>query len=315
MDSDGLATFLAVHETRGFSAAAARLGRTQPAISRRIALLEAELGAPLFERTAGWVRLSLAGRVLLPYAERALAAVKDAEAAVRALKTPGAGPVSLAMVGTLAGSGLTQVLKAFAQTRPGVELSLVTATSSEVSDKVRRGEAAIGLRYRTDRSGDLRCIPLAAERMVIVCSPEHRLAGGRAETLEDLAGETWLAFADAQGPDEPASQSILAQFAARGVGAVAWRAVDSLTAQKRLAEAGFGLVLLAQSAVAEELARGSLAVITVGDLAAVNPVSAVVRREGYLNAAAQGLLEVLEAQMGWDQGLTPSARPRESGDP
>ena len=299
MDSDALATFVAVHETGGFSAAADRLGRTQPAISRRIALLEAELGAPLFERTSGGVSLSLAGEVLLPYAERALAAVKDAEAAVRGLKAADAGPVSLAVVGTLAGGRLTQVLKAFAAAHPGVEIALTTATSSEVSDLVRRGEAAIGLRYRTDRSGDLKAIPLAAEQMVVVCAPEHPLAGGQVATLAGLVGETWLAFADAQGPGEPASQSILAQFAVRGLGDIAWRAVDSLTAQKRLAEAGFGMVLLAQSAVAEELARGSLAMITVGDLEAFNPVSAVVRREGYLNAAALSLLDLLQSQQGW----------------
>jgi DNA-binding transcriptional LysR family regulator len=300
MDSDALATFVAVHETGGFSAAAARLRRTQPAISRRIALLEAELGAPLFERTPGWVTLSSAGKVLLPYAERALAAVKDAEAAVRGLTAEGAGPVSLAVVGTLANSRLTAVLKAFAAAHPGVEIDLRTATSTEVSDLVRRGEAAIGLRYRTDRSEDLKSIPLAAERMVVVCAPEHPLACGDVAALAELAGETWLAFADAQGPDEPASQSILAQFAVRGLGDINWRAVDSLTAQKRLAEAGFGVVLLAESAVAEELERGSLALIGVDDLQAFNPVSAVVRRDGYLNAAAVRLLVLLGEQVGWN---------------
>jgi DNA-binding transcriptional LysR family regulator len=299
MDSDALATFVAVHETGGFSAAAARLGRTQPAISRRIALLEAEVGAPLFERTPGWVTLSLAGEVLLPHAERALAAAKDAEAAMRALKAEGSGPVSLAVVGTLAGSRLTQVLKAFAAEHPSVELSLQTATSNEVSDLVRRGDSAIGLRYRQGPMTDLKVIPLAAERMVVVCAPEHPLAGGQVARLEALAGETWLAFADAQGPGEPASQSILAQFTARGLGDVRWRPVDSLTAQKRLAEAGFGIVLLAESAVAEELARGTLHLIAVGDLEAVNPVSAVVRREGYLNAAALALLELLGRQAVW----------------
>ena len=85
MDSDALNTFLTIHRRGGISNAAKALHRSQPAISRRIALLEQELGVPLFERVAGRTTLSDAGRVMVPYAERAVAAAQDAENAVRAL--------------------------------------------------------------------------------------------------------------------------------------------------------------------------------------------------------------------------------------
>src|SRR4051794_3320156 len=87
MDSDDLRTFLAISQNGGFSRAAETLNRSQPAISRRIALLEAELGAALFERAAGGVVLSQAGEVLLPHAEKALAALEDANAALAALRS------------------------------------------------------------------------------------------------------------------------------------------------------------------------------------------------------------------------------------
>ena len=103
MDSDALNTFLTVHRRGGVSNAARALHRSQPAISRRIALLEQELGVPLFERVAGRTKLSDAGRVMVPYAERAVAAAQDAENAIRELTRQNAGPVSLAVVGTLAG--------------------------------------------------------------------------------------------------------------------------------------------------------------------------------------------------------------------
>ena len=145
MDSDALLTFLTVHRRGGISSAAKALHRSQPAISRRIALLERELGVPLFERIAGRTMLSDAGRVMVPYAERAVAAAQDAENAVRALARPNSGPVALAVVGTLAGGRLSAILKRFAVEHPEVELSLRTATSAEVSDMIRRGEATIGL--------------------------------------------------------------------------------------------------------------------------------------------------------------------------
>ncbi len=111
MDSDALNTFLMVFQRGGISNAAKALHRTQPAISRRIALLEQELGMPLFERVAGRTVLSDAGRVMVPYAERAVAATQDAENAVKALARPDSGPVALAVVGTLAGSQLARIIK------------------------------------------------------------------------------------------------------------------------------------------------------------------------------------------------------------
>src|ERR1044072_2884075 len=111
MDSDALNTFLIVHRRGGISNAAKALHRSQPAISRRIALLEQELGVPLFERIGAKTRLSDAGRVMVPYAERAVADAQDAENAVRALSRDNSGPVALAVTGPLAGERLSKVLK------------------------------------------------------------------------------------------------------------------------------------------------------------------------------------------------------------
>ena len=194
MDSDALNTFLMVHHRGGISNAAKALHRTQPAISRRIALLEQELGMPLFERVAGRTVLSDAGRVMVPYAERAVAATQDAENAVRALARPDSGPVALAVVGTLAGHPLARIIKRFAREHPNVNVTLRTATSAEVSELIRRGEATIGLRYHRDPSPDLDCELLFSERLQVVCAPDHRRAGRRVKKLADLRGERWIAF-------------------------------------------------------------------------------------------------------------------------
>ena len=268
MDVDALSAFLAIHRHGGFSQAALALRRTQPAISRRIALLEDELGVPLFERTSGGPRLSEAGKVLLPHAERVLAALHDAEAAVRALATAQAGPVTLAVVGTLAGPMLTRVLKGFAARYPGVTLSLRTATSVEVSDLVRRGEATIGLRYGSGRSADLANDRIGAEVLGVACAAEHALAGQPIDRLEALAGARWLAFPELPGRREFAASHIFALFRTHGLGEPDWLPVDSLTAQKRLVEAGYGLALLGIGGIAEELAAGTLDRIYVGDLTA-----------------------------------------------
>ena len=84
---DEIKTLVAFAELGSLTRASGRLHRTQPAISRRLGILEHELGAPMFERVRGNVRLTEAGRVFLPYAETALAALKDGCEAVRGLQT------------------------------------------------------------------------------------------------------------------------------------------------------------------------------------------------------------------------------------
>ncbi|MBR1234800.1 LysR family transcriptional regulator [Bradyrhizobium sp. AUGA SZCCT0182] len=294
MDSDALSTFLTVHRRGGISNAAKALHRSQPAISRRIALLEQELGMPLFERIAGRTILSDAGRVMVPYAERAVAAAQDAENAVRALARPDSGPVALAVVGTLAGGRLSAILKRFATEHPGVDLSLRTATSAEISGLIRRGEATIGLRFDRDGSRDLDCELLFAEPLQVVCATDHPRAGRRVTRLADLRGERWIAFPEVPGRREIAASHILALFQTR----VAWTPVDSLTAQKRLIEAGFGIALLAQINAAEELESSALSTIRVGDLDASHDIVTVTRRGGFLSAASRRLLEIIRAAYG-----------------
>jgi DNA-binding transcriptional LysR family regulator len=295
MDSNALNTFLAVHRRGGISSAARALHRSQPAISRRIALLERELGVPLFERIAGRTMLSDAGRVMVPYAERAVAAAQDAENAVRALAKPNSGPVALAVVGTLAGGPLSRIMKRFAREHPDVDLTLRTATSAEVSDLVKRGEASIGLRYEHDRSRDLDCELLFAERLRVVCALDHRRAGRRVARLAELRDERWIAFPAAPGRREVTATHVFALFQTHGLGDVDWTPVDSLTAQKRLVEAGFGIALLSESNAAEELGHSAIATITVGDLSAHQEVVAVTRRGGFLSAASRSLLDILRA--------------------
>ena len=293
MDSEALQTFMAIHSTKGFSSAADMLGRSQPAISRRIALLEEELGVPLFARAAGGVVLSEAGRTLLPHAERVQAALRDAANAMEALRTETAGAVSIVAVGTLAGANLTPVLKRFAADHPKIDLSISTAGSAVVSNLVRRGEAVIGLRYLLDPAADIVCEHIASETMVIACSTEHRFAGKKQKSLTTLCHERWFAFQNAYDQRETFADNIFAQFQARGIGTISWTPLDSLTAMKRMIEAGLGVALMSENAIQEELETGSIATIPVADLRAAHPVYAVVRKGGYLSPAARHLLALL----------------------
>jgi DNA-binding transcriptional LysR family regulator len=170
---------------------------------------------------------------------------------------------------------------------------LRTATSAEVSLLIRRGEATIGLRYHQDTSHDLDCELLFTEPLQVVCAPDHPLAGTRVAKLADLRGERWIAFPEVPGHREIAASHVFALFQTPGMGEIDWTPVDSLTAQKRLVEAGLGIALLSQSHAAEELGSAAISTIRVGNLAASHDVVAVTRRGGFLSAASRRLLEII----------------------
>ena len=301
LELDHIEAFVAIVRSGGFTRAAATLHLSQPAISRRVLLLEHELGASLFERGHGGAALTDAGTAFLAHAEAVLASVRDGIDAVVALRRTDRGTITLAMVGTLASTPLTDLLRRFREKHRGVDLRLRTALSREVSDLVRRREATLGLRYGADPHTDVVSAKIHDERMVAVCSATHPLALARSVHPKSLAGERWLAFpSHPDSAPEPYSSVVANALAACGLGASEIVPIDSLTAQKRMVEAGFGLALLPESSVDQELHARTLHALRVPALRATIPVVLIHRRGGYLSGAAMALKQMLAAWPGSD---------------
>src|SRR5215469_15130106 len=291
MELDHVEAFLAIARSGGFARGSAALHLSQPATSRRIKLLEAELGAPLFDRLGRGVALTEAGRAFLPHAQALLASMRDGIDAVNAVRGTGHGPVTLALIGTLASSSLTARLSRLCQAHPSLDLRLRTALSAEVSALVLRGDAALGLRYGTDPDPGLVSVITHQERLVPVCPAGHSLADSRTDIGAALAGQRWLAFA--ARPGDPYALALQQLLAAHGLGAAEVLPIDSLTAQKRMVEAGFGLAILPESSLEEELRAGTLCAINAPTLTARIPVTLIRRRNAFQTAAARALTAAL----------------------
>lgn len=294
MDVAVVEAFVAVVERGGFTRAAERLHLSQPALSRRIALLEHQLGQALFERGRAGARLTDAGEVFLPHAQAALASLRDGAAAVRALAGGDSGRLTLAVVGTLASTGLTARLARFRAACPGLRLLLRTGSSAEISALVRRGDATLGLRYFADPSAGIASRTLAREPLVVIARAGHPLAGRRRLAAARLAGEAWVAFpARRGGAVDPFGALLVRRLAAAGLDDAEVVVTDSLTAQKRLVEGGFGLALVPASSIQEERADGSLCVLDVPALRAEIEVALIHRHGAFLSAAARRLIDEL----------------------
>ena len=301
MELDHVEAFVAIVRKGGFTRASAALHLSQPAISRRVRLLEHELGAPLFERLGRGVVLTEAGRAFLPHAEALLASMRDGLEAVAALRGTDRGAVTHAVVGTLASTTLSERLRELREAYPGIDLRLRTALSAEVSALVLRGDAALGLRYEIDPHPDLASAVVHEERLIPVCSPHHRFAHMRRVSARELAGERWIGFpARPDVASEPYSSAFEGRLAACGLGGAEIVPIDSLTAQKRMVEAGFGLALLPESSVGEELRAGTLRPLPAPAMKVTIPIVLIHRRRAFQSGATRALMAMLTAWPGRD---------------
>jgi DNA-binding transcriptional LysR family regulator len=292
MNVHELQTFVSISQLGGVSRAASHLHRSQPAITRRVKLLEDQLGVPLLERGPGGSVLTEAGRTFLPYAEAALAALKDGEQAVQALQGADHGVVSLAIVGTLTGTTIVEQLRRFSARHRKSRLLLRTANSFEVSDLVRRGEVSLGLRYFADLSPELVSQQISEEKVVVTCSAQHGFAGKRVRDPQQLRSDQWLALPMTRHRGSFA-HLLARQLASAHLDDAPMMVIDSLSAQKRLIEAGIGIALLPESAIQEELRLGTLRTIDVPRLQTTVPVHVLHRKSGYLTGAARTLLSII----------------------
>jgi len=310
MELDHVEAFVAIAKSGGFTRASSELNLSQPAISRRVKLLEEELGAPLFDRMPTGVAINDAGRAFLPHAEALLASMRDGIDAVRAVRGAEHGVVTLAIVGTLASTTLTRHLRRFRDAHPGIDLRLRTALSAEVSALVLCGDATLGLRYDKDPNPQLVSTWIHEEPMFAVCSSRHRLARARRVSPKDLAGERWLTFPTQAGAArEPYASALERLLATTHRGAHEIVPIDSLTAQKRMVEAGFGLALLPESSVVEELRAGTLCRLKITGFDVRLPVVLIHRRHAFQSGATKKLMAMLIDTRGSRAPRGPRARP------
>jgi len=181
----GYRHFLAVAESGSVRAAARQINVAASAISRQIAMLEAQLGLPLFDRSGRGLMLSPAGEALLRglrASARGHEETLDHLSALRGLKR---GSVRVATVESLSVSVIPNVLEAFAKAYPGVQVSVTVAGSDAVTQLVRDHMADVGFTFNPAGLEGLdvelaRDMPLGA-----VMAPHHGLAKARKLSLAE----------------------------------------------------------------------------------------------------------------------------------
>lgn len=253
-----LQVLIAVVETGGVTAAAARLGLTQSAVTHRVREAERRLGRPLFSRVGKRLVLAPAGERLLQSAYRIVEELGRAEqelAAGAATRLVRLGQATYSRYHWLPG-----FLAGFAERAPGIEVDLVARATHSPFTALAEGAVDVALVYgsreaaRIDGGGRFRWRHIARDPLVAIVAPGHRLAGLPYLSSREMADERYFAYPLSSEPG-------FTWDTVAGPPPVPFRRVSQVQLPEAvidLVRAGFGCAIFSRWAVEPEVADGSL---------------------------------------------------------
>lgn len=285
IDIDGIKAFVTVADARSFSIAANHLHLTQPAVSKRIALLENQMGVRLFDRIGRTVNLTEAGRALEPRARDILMNIEDTQREISNLAGNIGGQLSLATSHHIGLWRLPEVLRTFSQRHPDVSLDLHFMDSEVAHEQIVQGNLELGVITLAPKSHErLTAIPIWRDQLVFMCAADHPLASQEKFYIEQL-------------PDYPAilpdmstftGRIVKTLFEERGLALNVSMSTNYLETIKMLVSVGLGWSVLPIS-----MMDPSLRVINVPNVTIERQLGAIHHVQRTLSNAGKAFLDCL----------------------
>lgn len=296
---DQIHIFLTVVDEGSFTVAAKKLDRARSAVTYGIQKLEAQIGLPLFDRTAYRPTLTDTGRILLVRARRIAQEAETFKEAAESLASGLEGEVSIVVNSMFPMTILLTALKAFASQFPTVSPRIYVQTLGTPAKMVLDGTAMIGLFPAIYSDGAMNSFPVFTMELVPVVSPDHPLAATEGPiNTHTLQKHVQLVLTDGMSPDSGPDHGVLS---ARN-----WRIAD-LGVKHAMLLAGLGWGTMPLHMVEQDIVQGRLKVILPEDF---DPPIRFMMSCGYLmeprlGPAAQWLLHPLSETKSWDSSPSP----------
>ena len=300
MQIETFKVFCDLVETASFSRAATLNSITQSAVSQQIRALERRFHVSLIERGKKNFSVTQEGRAFLQASKEILHAYDSLGDRIRELQNIVAGELKIATIYSIGLHELPPFLKKFRALYPDVDVRVDYRRSAQVYSEVLDGHADLGLvAFPAKRTG-LVVEDFWRDKLVLICHPEHPLAGRRRVRLRDLEGEKFISFE----PDLPTRKVIDRLLREQGVGVEHAMEFDNIETVKRAVEIENGISLVPQTSVADEARNGSLVAIEVESLDMWRPLGVMYRRHRAISPAQQQFVALLkEARWLPEEGL------------
>jgi DNA-binding transcriptional LysR family regulator len=260
-----LKSFLHAAENLSFSEVAKHLHLTQPTVSHHIKSLEKDLGVELFTRSGSNIKLTEAGRLLLPWARKLIRQSIEMQEMMASLQQKIVGHLRLACSTTAGKYILPQLAARFCQRYPGVRVSILTCTPEHVVPRLLEGEANLGVVSREFYGGGLESQEFLKDSITLIVPANHPWAFRRSIEPDDLLEEPMII----REPTSGTRQVLLAELAKHDItldDLNIFLEVGNAEATVRTVAAGFGISFVSTLATIYPLERGYVVEVPVTGL-------------------------------------------------
>lgn len=285
--------FYAVAEKGSFSAAAQRLHMTQPAVTMQIQALEEHFSAKLFHRSTKKVILTDVGETLLPFAERAIALIRETEREMVRYTEALEGRMHLGASLTIGEYILPRLLGPFSREYPHVRVSMKVMNSSQIVEEMMNHQLEFGLLEAPVHHPDLVAEPVLSDELKLIIPSGHPLLAVTELTMEEICQYPFVLREKGSGTRRVMEEAMLAAHCDPGKMQIAME-LGSTGAIKSAVEAGLGLSIISQSSIKHEVALGLLHARSIKDLVFQRSFYAVYPKSALLPMPAVTFLTFLK---------------------
>ena len=178
------------HVTR----AAKELGTSQPALSRALARLEANLSTPLFQKVGRSIRLTRDGAMFLTCVERALGEIDEGRLRLAKLAGPESGTISLGFLRTLGARYVPNLVRQFATKFPKIKFTFSQNNSTAIEEQLEHGDLDLVFTAVPPGRTTLGWSRVADQNLILIVPHTHRLARRKRAALREVAGDPFISF-------------------------------------------------------------------------------------------------------------------------
>lgn len=285
-----LRLLILVAETGSLGRAAARMGISQPAASKRLSLLERRLGLALVDRDSRGSVLTTHGKAVCQWSTKVLAEMDTLMAGAAALRQQEAGELRLASSMTLAEHWVPRWIGALQQAGPQVFVSLAVSNSEQVAQLAATGRVDLGFVESPGLPPGLSSRQVGADRLVVVVAPGHPWARRR-EPVDpaDLAATRLIVREPGSGTRETFERALAAAGEKQ---TKALMELDANAAVRAAVAAGGGPAVLSALTVQDDLTARRLVEVPVAGVELSRRLRAVWAKGTRLSKPAEQLLRI-----------------------
>jgi DNA-binding transcriptional LysR family regulator len=288
MDVRDLKVFLSVSKHLNYTRAGEEINLSQPSVSVRIRQLESELRVKLFEQLGKKVVLTDAGQLLVPYANRVIAAVDDAHHAIDELQGLERGSLRIGASTTPGMYLVPQVVARFKRSHSKIDIHLRIKDTREVEDGVLNNEFDFGFVGGHLAAAEVSAHAWLTDELLLIVSPDHRLTNKKTVRKQDLEGERFIV----RESGSATRATIVTQLQQANFELETVIEMENPESIKKAVQSGLGIAFISKFAIATELKAKTLTAIRVRDLTINRELKIVHRKDKHLSRAALAFIEM-----------------------